>query len=64
MIAQQVLPIGGLGPPVDVAFGGTVVPEPASWATLVAGLFLFGAALRRATVAGQALPGGRVTSAS
>jgi hypothetical protein len=44
---QQVLPSGGLGPPGLVAFGGTVVPEPASWATLVAGLFGLGSALRR-----------------
>ena len=49
--AQQVLPTGGLGPPVDVAFGGTAVPEPASWATLIAGLSLLGATLRRARVA-------------
>ena len=56
MTAQQVLPTGGLGPPESVAFGGTVVPEPASWATLIAGLFLLGGALRRARRPGQARP--------
>jgi len=48
---EQVLPTGGFGPPVDVAVGDTVVPEPASWAMLIAGQFLLGAALRRARVA-------------
>jgi len=44
--AEQVLPSGGLGPAETVAFGGTAAPEPASWATLIAGLFLLGGALR------------------
>jgi hypothetical protein len=47
MTAEQVLPNGGLGPPVEVAFGGTAVPEPAAWTTLIVGLFLLGGALRR-----------------
>jgi hypothetical protein len=46
MTAEQVLPTGGYGPPVDVAFGATAVPEPASWTMLLGGLFLLGGALR------------------
>jgi hypothetical protein len=46
MTAEQVLPTGGYGPPTEVAFGGTAVPEPASWVVFVTGFFLLGGALR------------------
>jgi hypothetical protein len=47
LTAEQILPTGGYGPPIDVAFGGTALPEPDTWTMLLGGLFLLGAALRR-----------------
>ncbi len=47
MTVEQVLSTGGYGPPVDLAFGGTAVPEPASWAMMIAGFSGLGGALQR-----------------